>query len=144
MLDPRFIAIARGLPARAKYDALFLGRLQMELDADLGRRPLDGRPPPQVYANGGLSNFVRKRSVSSSRIVRKVWQRVNGSNRLPAASAHLARGLVQEFRSRPELLSPIVGLGILSPQWMDQVMDGSLEPSASALSMVMNILAVAN
>lgn len=144
MLDPRFIAIARGLPPQAKYDALFLGRLQMELDADLGRRALDGRPPPQVYAERGLLNEVRKRSVASSRLARKIRQRVNGSNRQPATSADLARGLADEFRSRPELLNPIVELGVFSPPWLAQVMDGSLQPSVSAISMMANILAVAN
>ena len=47
MLDDRFIAIAQGMAPASKRGSLFLARLQMALDPELGRMPLDGRPPPR-------------------------------------------------------------------------------------------------
>ena len=49
MLDDRFIDIARSLAPRDKRNSMFLSRLQVALDEELARLPLDGRPPPMTY-----------------------------------------------------------------------------------------------
>ena len=52
----QFIAIAQAMSPESKRNSRFLARLQMALDPGLGRVPLDGRPPPEAYADPNLRN----------------------------------------------------------------------------------------
>ena len=51
MLDRCFLDLAMALPPRAKSRARFLSAVICRLDEDLGRIRLDGRHPPEVYAD---------------------------------------------------------------------------------------------
>ena len=84
MLDDRFIAIVRGLPPRDKRNSRFLSRLQVALDDQLARVPLDGRPAPVAYANRGLGNSARQLASTVGKVVRKAHQRAARANRPPA------------------------------------------------------------
>ena len=78
MLDDRFLDTADALPPRYKHAGLFLSRLQLQLDPELAMVPLDGRPPPHVYARRSLGNTVRLTAVTAAKFARKARQRLNG------------------------------------------------------------------
>ena len=112
MLDDRFIAIARSLPPRDKRNSTFLSRLQIALDDELARIPLDGRPAPVAYANRGLGNSARQLASTVGKAARKAHQRASRANRPPAGGEILAGKVVEHWRANPALLDPVRALGI--------------------------------
>jgi asparagine synthase (glutamine-hydrolysing) len=142
MLDDRFIAIARGMAPESKRHSLFLARLQMELDPDLGRLPLDDRPAPEAYARPGVANRARAAATVARKTVRKVRQRVGHESRPPAGGAVLAGKVVEHWRAHPEALEPARRLGVLDDAWWDGVVSGGTEPAPSAVAFAVNLTAM--
>lgn len=139
MLDDRFIAVATALGPRDKRSSLFLSRLQLELDAELGHVPLEGRPPPAVYATRSPANSARLAAATGDKLRRKVVQRARHRNRPPAGSEILAGKLVTRWRESSETLAPVAALGVFRPSWLDSVVSGEVEPSPSALALLLNL-----
>ena len=141
MLDDRFISIATALEPLDKRNSRFLSRLQLELDAELGSLPLDGRPrarglrpsfgaelcspdrrhPPQGAPQGG----------SSGSVVRPGHRPVARSSRA-RSSAH--------WRDNPAALEPLEGLAIFRKGWLDAVVTGEQTPPSSAVALVVNLI----
>lgn len=63
MLHHRFLELAEGLAPEHKAGARFLAQLQVELDDELARLPLEGRPAPVTYATAGGSTGSGSRPV---------------------------------------------------------------------------------
>ena len=143
MLDDRFIAIAQGMSPESKRGSLFLARLQMALDPDLGRMPLDGRPSPEAYADPGLANRLRSARTLGGKAARKVRQRLGRSTRPPAGGAVLASKVVDHWRHHPELLGPARDGGLLDPVWLDGVIAGAIDPAPSSVAFVLNVTLLA-
>lgn len=139
MLDDRFVAIAQGMSPESKRGSLFLARLQMALDPELGRMPLDGRPPPEAYARPGLANRARSARTLAVKGARKARQRLGSSTRPPAGGTVLASKVVEHWRRQPELLDAAREHGVLDDGWLDQVVDGRLDPAASSVAFVLNV-----
>ena len=139
MLDDRFIAIAQGMAPESKRGSLFLARLQMALDPDLGRMPLDGRPSPEAYAHPGFVNRARSVRTLAGKAARKTRQRVGHSTRPPAGGTVLAGKVVEQWRRHPDLLDPAREHGIVDEAWLDQVAAGRLDPAPSSVAFVLNV-----
>ena len=139
MLDDRFIAIARGLSPRDKRNSIFLSRLQVALDSELARVPLDGRPAPITYANRSLANSTRQFATTVGKIARKARQRAIGANRPPAGGEILAGKVVEHWRSNPALVDPVRRTGVFRDDWIDSVLDGSVDPGPSAIALMTNL-----
>jgi asparagine synthase (glutamine-hydrolysing) len=139
MLDDRFIAIARGLAPRDKRNSMFLSRLQVELDAELARIPLDDRPPPIAYASTGAMNTTRQVASTARKAARKIRQRASRANRPPAGGEILAGKVVEHWRANPEVLDPTRAMGVFRDQWLDGVLAGEVDPSPSAVALVTNL-----
>lgn len=139
MLDDRFIAVAQGMDPESKRRSLFLARLQMALDPDLGRMPLDGRPPPEAYAHPGLANRARSVWTLAGKAARKAGQRIGHSTRPPAGGAVLAGKVVEQWRRRPDLLDTVREHEVLDERWLDRVVDGHLDPGPSSVAFVLNV-----
>jgi asparagine synthase (glutamine-hydrolysing) len=142
MLDDRFIAIAQGMSPESKRGSLFLARLQMALDPELGRLPLDGRPPPQAYASPGLRNRARAVQTVGSKAVAKARQRFGHSTRPPAGGTVLAAKVVEMWRREPGLLDPAREQGVLDDAWLDRVLTGVVDPAPSSVAFVLNVAAL--
>lgn len=142
MLDDRFIAVARGLPPAAKRGSVFLARLQMALDPELGRMPLDGRPPPEAYARGGLANRARTVRTVVRKGAAKARQRWGHDTRPPAGGEVLAAKVVEHWRHSPDLLDGVRRTAVLDDAWLDAVLAGRVDPAASTVAFVLNLAAV--
>lgn len=142
MLDDRFIAVARAMSPDSKRGSRFLGRLQMALDPDLGRMPLDGRPAPEAYAHPSLRNRVRAAETLARKAVAKARQRVGGATRPPAGGAVLAAKVVEQWRREPALLHGALGLGVLDEAWVERVVAGQVDPAPSTVAFVLNVAAL--
>ena len=142
MLDDRFIAIAQAMSPRSKRGSLFLARLQMALDTDLGRMPLDGRPPPEAYAYPGLRNRVRATQTLARKAVAKARQRLGHSTRPPAGGAVLAAKVVEQWRREPSLLDGALAPGVLEEAWVDRMVSGAVSPDPSTVAFVLNLSAL--
>jgi asparagine synthase (glutamine-hydrolysing) len=142
MLDDRFIAIAQAMSPRSKRGSLFLARLQMALDPDLGRMPLDGRPPPEAYADPGLRNRVRATRTLARKAVAKARQRLGHSTRPPAGGAVLAAKVVEQWRREPGLLDGALAHGVLDEAWVEQMVSGAVSPAPSTVAFVLNLSAL--
>lgn len=142
MLDDRFISIARGLPPRAKHRSLFLARLQLALDEELGALPLDGRPAPTAYARPSLRNRAREAATLARKATRKVSQRARRTTRPPAGGVVLRDLVVQHLRDNPGLLEPAHRSGIFEESWLERVASGALTPAPSSTALLVNVLAL--
>jgi asparagine synthase (glutamine-hydrolysing) len=139
MLDDRFIEIARTLDPRDKRNSMFLSRLQVALDGDLARVPLDGRPAPIAYATRGIGNSTRQMATTVGKIARKARQRATRTNRPPAGGEILARKVVEHWRSNPELLDLVRDAGVFRGAWIGEVLAGHVDPAPSAVALMTNL-----
>jgi len=140
MLDPSFLDVARRLAPVDKARSRFLARLQMELDPELGRMPMDGRPAPQTYARPSARGLAAQSVSTSQRLARKAIQRLRGDARPPAGGAVLTRRIVEHWRQRPEVLTMADRSGIVSPAWIEDVLAARVEPRPSSVAFVANLL----
>jgi asparagine synthase (glutamine-hydrolysing) len=139
MLDDRFIAIARRLPPRDKRNSMFLSRLQVALDDELARVPLDGRPAPVAYAQKSIANSTRQVASTLAKGARKVHQRARRVSSPPAGGEILAQKVVEHWRSNPALLDPVRPVGIFREAWIDEVLGGDVDPSPSTVTLMTNL-----
>jgi asparagine synthase (glutamine-hydrolysing) len=139
MLDDRFIAIARSLPPRDKRNSMFLSRLQVALDDELARIPLDGRPAPIAYAKKSVGNSTRQVLSTVHKAASKARQRAVRANRPPAGGEVLARKVVEHWRANPALLDSARAIGVLRETWVDQVLARDVEPAPSAVAFMTNL-----
>ena len=79
MLDRRFLDVARAGSSREARVGRFLGRLQVALDQPLAKMPLEGRPPPEVFAQIGREERVDTGIARRRRGTNKVRQRIHGT-----------------------------------------------------------------
>lgn len=140
MLDNDFLSIARRLRPADKANSLFLAKLQMELDPELGRIPLEGRPAPIAYAEPGLRHSARQKVTTGKRLVHKAFQRLQGANRPPAGGAVLAAKVVAHWRSQPEILSSLPQSSIVNNAWLDKVLDQTIQPRPSSVAFLTNLV----
>jgi asparagine synthase (glutamine-hydrolysing) len=143
MLDDRFIKIARGMSPTSKRHSLFLAQLQMALDPELGRMPLDDRPPPEAYARPGPANRGRAVATTARKTARKVKQRLSHENRPPAGGTVLAGKVLEHWRQHPELLDRVRGVDVLDEGWLDRVLTQHEQAAPSAVALLLNLSVVA-
>ncbi|PKH37433.1 hypothetical protein CXG46_18450 [Nocardioides alpinus] len=139
MLDDRFIAIAQGMSPDSKRNSLFLARLQMALDPELGRMPLNGRPPPEAYAYPRHADRVRGIQTLAQKAASKARQRFAHSTRPPAGGTVLAAKVLRHWRANPDLLDRARGQHVLDDSWLDRMVRGELDPAPSTVAFVLNV-----
>jgi asparagine synthase (glutamine-hydrolysing) len=139
MLDDRFIAIARSLAPSDKGRSMFLSRLQLALDEELARVPLDGRPAPVAYARRSAANSARQHASTLHKAASKARQRLRRANRPPAGGEILAGKLVEHWRENPAVLDATRDLGVFREPWLEQVLAGTVDPSPSAVTLLTNL-----
>ena len=143
MLCQQFLSIASRLPPALKAHSQFLARLQMELDPELGRIPLEGRPPPAATAHPGVLASAQSAASTGRRFVKKVSQRIRRANRAPAGGFTLSGKTVEHWREHPELLTPARVSEFVRAQWIDEMLDGTVVPRPSSVAFLTNLI-VAN
>jgi asparagine synthase (glutamine-hydrolysing) len=139
MLDDRFLDTADALPPRYKHAGLFLSRLQLQLDPELAMVPLDGRPPPHVYARRSLGNTARLSAVTAAKFARKARQRLTQSHRPPAGGPVLAAKVVEHWRNNPNELSAVKNVGVVRQSWLDEVLSSKRQPEPSTVALLVNL-----
>lgn len=139
MLDDRFIAIARALAPRDKRNSRFLSRLQVALDEELARMPLDGRPAPVAYATTSPGNSARQAASTLRKAARKARQRAARATRPPAGGEILAAKVAEHWRAEPAVLDSARAAGIFRDDWIDGVLTGEIEPGPSTTALLMNL-----
>jgi asparagine synthase (glutamine-hydrolysing) len=140
MLCQQFLSIASRLPPEAKAHSRFLARLQMELDPELGRIPLEGRPPPAATAHPGVWSSMTGAASTGRRLVKKVAQRLRRGNRAPAGGFLIAEKVVDHWREHPDLLSSPQLAAIIRPEWIEGMLDGSIRPRPSSAAFLTNLI----
>ncbi len=73
-----------------KRNSRFLSRLQIALDDDLARIPLDGRPAPRAFATRTVRGATAQGVAFSRKVVQKGRQRLMHDRRPPAGGIALA------------------------------------------------------
>lgn len=140
MLDHRFREIVRALSPRDKQDSRFLGMLQLSLDDELARIPLDDRPPPIVYARPNPVGLLRQRLVYAQKLARKVRQRVQGSHRPPPGGTIISTRILEYLREHPATLKPVRDSGLFDEEWLEGIAKGSTGAAPSSLALLTNTL----
>ena len=142
MLDDRFISIATALGPLDKRNSRFLSRLQLELDAELGSYPLDGRPPPAAYAQRSVRNSAGLTTATFHKTRRKIVQRVRGRSRPPAGGELLAAKVIEHWRTDPATLESLDDLGVFQTGWLEALsVSRQPSPPTSAVALMVNLIA---
>lgn len=144
MLDPGFLDIARRLSPQDKAGSRFLARLQMELDPELGRRPLDRRPAPAVYASPPRWQPALDAASLARRAARKGLQKVRRGTRPPAGGLVMTQKVVEFWRANPETLDPIAELDFVNDAWVEDILAGRIDPRPSSVAFVTNLVVAAS
>lgn len=139
MLDDRWIATVRALAPADKAGSRFLARLQIELDADLARLPLEGRPSPATYVTPGLGSAWRRGTTTVAKAGRKLGQRVRRRGRPPAGGEILADAVLRNWRAHPDSLTGLADSDVVEPRWLDDVVAGRHEPGPSTVAFLLNL-----
>ena len=140
MLGAEFLTIATRLAPEDKAHSRFLARLQMELDPELGRLPLEGRAAPITAAYPSPWRSATGALQTGARLARKVAQRVQHGNRPPVGGTVLAGKVVEHWRQHPELLSSGELSALVRPDWIDGVIDGRVQPRPSSVAFLTNLV----
>lgn len=140
MLDHGFLDLAARLSPQDKAGSRFLAELQMELDPQLGRIPLDGRPAPASYAHPSALHPARQSLDTAMRIARKAAQRVRRDNRAPAGGVVLAGKVVEHWRAEPQSVRGLWGSPYLDEAWLGRMLDGAVQPRPSTVALLTNLL----
>lgn len=140
MLDEKFLDLASRLAPKDKAHSVFLARLQMELDPELGRLPLENRPAPVSYSEPSMRSAIDHTYSTGLRFARKLAQRARGENRPPAGGSLLASKVVSHWREHPSLLESTSRLEILNDSWISEMLDGKLEPRPSTVGFLTNLV----
>lgn len=143
MLDHDFLRICSRLTPEDKAHARFLAALQMELDPELGRRPLDGRASPAAYAHPSPWHPVTQTLRTGRRLARKALQRVQRGNRPPAGGDVLARRVVEWWRQDPDALAALRATDFVKEQWLEEMLSGGVEPRPSSVGFLTNVVVAA-
>lgn len=142
MLDARYLALVTSLPPAEKRNSRFLARLMCELDPELARLPMDGRPAPAAFASRSLSSRFQQVAARAPKLAKKVRQRITRSALPPEGGSVLAAKLVEHWRESPEVLQPLASLPYIDSRWMEDLVSGRRQPSVSACSLMVSLLAV--
>jgi asparagine synthase (glutamine-hydrolysing) len=140
MLDHDFLAVSARLTPQDKAHSRFLAALQLELDPELGRLPLEGRPSPAAYAHPSPLHPVAQTVRTGTRLVKKAAQRVRRGNRPPAGGDVLAGKVVQVWRGDPGVRERLSATGLLDEKWLDGMMSGEVEPRPSTVGFLTNLI----
>ncbi|NGN93036.1 hypothetical protein G5C66_09850 [Nocardioides sp. KC13] len=139
MLDDRWIANSRALVPADKAGSRFLARLQVELDVDLARLPLEGRPSPATYVTPGWRSTWRRGATTVAKAGRKLGQRVRHRSRPPVGGEILADAVVRHWRTYPDALLALAGGQVVEPSWIDDVVAGRHQPGPSTVAFMLNL-----
>lgn len=140
MLDQQFLDLASRLSPADKANSRFLARLQMELDPELGRIPLEGRAAPVAAAYPNAWRSVTRTLATGRRLARKAAQRIRQGNRPPAGGVVLAEKVVEYWREHPELLASSTLAPFIRQDWIDQVLDERLSPRPSSVAFLTDLI----
>lgn len=143
MLDPDFLNIAQRLSPADKANSLFLARLQLALDPELARIPLEGRPAPMTYATPSIVHNVTRRLSTGRRLFSKAVQRLHRGSRPPAGGDILAEKVVMHWRQHPDLLSAAAQLEVVRSAWVDGVLEGTVQPRPGSVAFLANLVVAA-
>lgn len=140
MLDDRWVSTIRAVDPEEKAGSRFIARVQIELDADLARIPLDGRPSPAAYVAPGWRSAWQRGSTKATKVGRKVRQRVRRSGRPPVGGQILAEAVTTYWRAHPEAVAGLADGDVVEPRWLDDVLAGRHQPAPSTVAFLLNLV----
>ncbi|GEK86256.1 hypothetical protein [Microbacterium aerolatum] len=140
MLDSAFLDLATRLRPQDKAQSRFLSLLQMELDPDLGRMPLEGRPSPAEYAHPSAWWPFAQGAATASKFAKKAVQRLRRGNRPPAGGELLAAKVLEYWRAHPEVVAGLSGFAFIEQGLLAQVLDGDRELRPSSVALLTNLI----
>ncbi len=140
MLDEKFLQMATRLAPEDKAHSRFLASLQMELDPELGRMRLEGRPAPIAFAEAGPLSSARRTLSTAGKVARKVAQRVSRGNRAPAGGVALAAKVVEHWRENPHIVERSAFVPFIRESWIDDLLGGRLDPRPSSVAFLTNLV----
>ena len=139
LLDRELLLLVLAVRPADKRDSRLSGRLMRHLDPALAAIPLDsglvpsrlGRPVVGAHAAAG---------VKARKALGKVRQRLVGVRRPQLGAAELAPLVVAAWRDSPDALAPLRGTGIVSPGWLDGLLDGRHDAPPATVAFLVNLM----
>ncbi|HET9654082.1 MAG TPA: hypothetical protein VFP72_01925 [Kineosporiaceae bacterium] len=139
MTDPRYLQIVTAVPPEVRRGSRFLARLVTELDPELARIPMEGRPAPAVFADPSLANRARVLAMLGRKGFRKARQRLARRVKPPLGAQLFATRFVEHLREDAGCLDAVAGLDVFDPVWLKGLATGESEATPADLALVVNL-----
>jgi asparagine synthase (glutamine-hydrolysing) len=140
LLDRRFMALALGPAPDEKRGSRLTGRLMRRLDPELAAIPLDSGLVPDRLGRGGLRTRAAVTRVAAGKAVVKLRQRVTGGRRTQLGAATVAEAVVRHWRAEPDRPAALRDTGMVRPDWLDGLLDGSHTADPGTVAFLLNVL----
>jgi asparagine synthase (glutamine-hydrolysing) len=143
MFDHRFIELALGVAPADKRDSILLGRLTARLDNELARIPLDTGLSPAGLGHPTPFTRIATSASTTRKVVHKIGQRLRHGRRPQLGAEHASAVALQYWRADRSSCAALYDAPYLRAQWLDEVLDGQRDPSATTVAFLVNIVAAA-
>jgi len=144
LMGPEFVARARACPVEGRRNSRFLAMVLMELDAGLGRIPLDTGYVPADLASARPAARGRRRAAEVRLLAGWTRRRLAGAPRLPAGSAVLAEATLAQWRRQPGDVGGVLRTGLIGERWLAGLLDGRYGTDARTVGFLAGLQAVAD
>ncbi len=141
MFDRRFIELALAVAPADKRDSLLLGRLMSRLDPELARLPLDTGLVPARLGRRTVATRLAIGAMTARKAARKVRQRLRNARKAQLGAAGAAALVLAHWRAEPQACQLLYDVPVLSPQWLDGLLDGSHSAEPTTVAFLVNLLA---
>src|SRR6266511_523074 len=141
MFGRRFIELALAVAPADKRDSLLLGRLMSRLDPELARLPLDTGLVPARLGRRTVATRLAIGAMTARKAARKVRQRLHNARKAQLGAAGAAALVLAHWRAEPQACQLLYDVPVLSPQWLDGLLDGSHSAEPTTVAFLVNLLA---
>ena len=139
LIDPQFIRAALSCSPQYKRGSRLMAFILYELDPDLASAPLDSGYVPIQVARGTAFGRLRSLKVTSRKVARKVKQQVSRSTRTSGEAEIIAHLVLSHWRAAPDLFNTATRAGVISPEWLEQVLESRRTPDAATIGYLANL-----
>lgn len=146
LVDATVLALVDRVPMRAKAGSRYAVRVLNLLDPELARMPLSSGVRPialdrtvtltRRLGENTVRGFLRK---AGSKVIRTL----SSQRRAAAGAPLLAQLVVAHWRSHPCILHPAMSTGLVSQDYLTQIIDGTVNPDATTVDLLLNLTVIA-
>jgi asparagine synthase (glutamine-hydrolysing) len=142
LTDAEVVNYAQAVPNRLRSGSRYVVRVLDRLDPELARIPLgSGLRPVALDRPLTLTRKLGENTWKGflAKAGNKVLRTISSQRRAAAGAPLLAQLVVEHWREHPELLEPVAKSGLISEDWLAQLLEGATETDATTVDFLINL-----